>query len=446
MAPRTLYARSGSVHIAYQVIGDGPIDLVFVPGFVSNIEECWEQPGLAAFLDRLASFTRLILFDKRGTGLSDHVPDYRLPTLEERMDDLRAVLDAVGSSDPALFGHSEGGSMCTLFAATYPKRTRALITFGVFAARRRSDEYPWAPSDADRQATIAQVESEWASEDLIRPLVPSRADDRAFLAQLATYFRRSASPGAAAQLLRMNTEIDVRAILPAIRVPALILHCTDDRDAQVEEGRWMASRIPGATFVELPGGDHIFWAGDTEGIVAEIEAFLTGARPASELNRVLATVLFTDIVASTEAAARLGDRRWREALEMHRAGVRSALARWRGEEIETTGDGFLALFDGPARGIRSALAVRDDAGRAGFQIRAGLHTGEIERDGNQVAGVAVHIGSRVMASAEAGEVFVSSTVKDLVAGSGITFADRGMFALKGVPNEWRLYSVTGAGR
>jgi pimeloyl-ACP methyl ester carboxylesterase len=446
MAPRTRYARSGSVHIAYQVIGDGPIDLVFVPGFVSNVEECWDQPGLATFLDRLASFTRLILFDKRGTGLSDHVPDERLPTLEERMDDLRAVLDAVGSNDAALFGHSEGGSMCTLFAATYPKRTRALITFGVFATRRRSDEYPWAPSDADRQVTIAQVESEWASEDLVRPLVPSRADDRAFLSQLATYFRRSASPGAAAQLLRMNTEIDVRAILPAIRVPALILHCTKDRDARVEEGRWMASRIPGATFVELAGGDHIFWAGDTEGILAEIEAFLTGTRPVSVLNRVLATVLFTDIVASTEAAARRGDRRWREALEMHRAGVRSALARWRGEEIATTGDGFLALFDGPARGIGCALAVRDDAGHAGFQIRAGLHTGEIERDGDQIAGVAVHIGSRVMATAGAGEVFVSSTVKDLVAGSGITFADRGMFALKGVPDEWRLYSVTGAGR
>jgi class 3 adenylate cyclase len=333
--------------------------------------------------------------------------------------------------------------MCILFAATYPQRTRALITFGVFAARRRSEEYPWAPSDADRQANIAEVESEWASEDLLRPLVPSRGDDHAFLAQLATYFRRSASPGAAAQLLRMNTEIDVRAILPAIRVPTLILHRTEDRDALVEEGRWIASRISGATFAELPGGDHLFWVGDTETVLAEIEAFLTGARPVSALNRVLATILFTDIVASTEAASRLGDRRWREAREMHRASVRSALARWRGEEIETAGDGFLALFDGPARGIRCAVAIRDDAGRAGFQIRAGLHTGEIERDGDQIAGVAVHIGSRVMATAEAGEVSVSSTVKDLVAGSGIMFADRGMFGLKGVPEEWRLYSVTG---
>ncbi|MGH2463806.1 MAG: adenylate/guanylate cyclase domain-containing protein [Candidatus Limnocylindria bacterium] len=444
MAPHTRYARSGNVHIAYQVIGGGPIDLVFVPGFVSNVEECWEQPGLAAFLERLASFARLILFDKRGTGLSDRVPEHRLPTLEERMDDLRAVLDAAGSKEAVLFGHSEGGSMCILFAATYPERTRALITFGVFARRRRSDDYPWAPSEADRQATIALVESEWASDVLLRPLVPSRADDRAFLAQLATYFRRSASPGAAAQLLRMNTEIDVRAILPAIRVPTLVLHRTEDRDARVEEGRWISSRIHGAIFVELPGGDHIFWVGDTETVLAEIEAFLTGARPVSVLNRVLATVLFTDIVASTEAAARLGDRRWREALETHRAGVRSALARWRGEEIATTGDGFLVVFDGPARGIRCALAIRDDAGRAGFQVRAGLHTGEIERDGDQIAGVAVHIGSRVVATAEADEVVVSSTVKDLVAGSGITFADRGMFALRGVPDEWRLYTVTGA--
>jgi len=444
MAPRTRYARSGKVNIAYQVIGDGPLDLVYVPGFVSSVEECWEQPGLAAFFERLASFTRLILLDKRGTGLSDRVPEHRLPTLEERMDDLRAVLDAVGSSNAALFGHSEGGSMCILFAATYPQRTRALITFGVFAARRRSPEYPWAPSDADRQATIAQVESDWASEDLLRPLVPSRADDVAFLAQLATYFRRSASPGAAAQLLRMNTEIDVRPILPAIRVPTLILHRAADRDALVEEGRWIATRIPGATFVELPGGDHMFWVGDTETVLAEIEAFLTGARPVSVLNRVLATVLFTDIVASTAAAARLGDHRWREALETHRAGVRSALARWRGEEIATTGDGFLVVFDGPARGIRCALAIRDDAGRVGFEVRAGLHTGEIERNGDQIAGVAVHIGSRVMAAADAGEVVVSSTVKDLVAGSGITFADRGLFALKGVPEEWRLYSVIGA--
>jgi len=354
MPPRTQYARSGDLHIAYQVVGDGRLDLVFVPGWVSNVEECWDLPGLAAFLERLASFSRLILFDKRGTGLSDRVANDRLPTLEERMDDVRAVLDAAGSEQTALFGHSEGGSMCVLFAATYPQRTRALVTFGVFARRRRSPDYPWAPSDAARALTIEQVERDWVTGDLVslRPLVPSRADDSAFLEQLATYFRRSASPGAAAQLLRMNTEIDVRAVLPAIRVPTLVLHRTDDRDALVEEGRWLASQIPGASFVELPGGDHVFWVGDSDAVLAEIETFVTGVRPAPDPDRVLATVLFTDVVASTETAVRLGDRRWREVLETHRAEVRSSLARWRGEEIDTAGDGFLAIFDGPARGVR----------------------------------------------------------------------------------------------
>jgi len=441
MPPRTRYARSGDLHIAYQVVGDGPLDLIFVPGWVSNVEECWEQPGLAAFLERLASFSRLILFDKRGTGLSDRVANDRLPTLEERMDDVHAVLDAAESEQAALFGHSEGGSMSVLFAATYPQRTRALVTFGVFARRRRSADYPWAPSDSDRAATIEQVESDWVTEDLVRPLVPSRSDDPAFLGQLATYYRRSASPGAAAQLLRMNTAIDVRAILGTIRIPTLVLHRTDDRDALVEEGRWIASRIPGASFVELPGGDHLFWVGDSDTVLNEIEAFLTGVRPVPNPDRVLATILFTDVVASTEMAARLGDRRWSEALETHRAEVRTALGRWRGEEIDTAGDGFLAIFDGPARAVRCALAIRDGAGVAGLEVRAGLHTGEIERRGRDVAGLAVHIGSRVMAAAGAGEVVVSSTVKDLVAGSGITFADRGTHVLKGVPDEWRLYTA-----
>jgi len=441
MPPQTRYARSGDLHIAYQVVGDAALDLIFIPGWVSNVEECWEQPGLASFLERLASFSRLILFDKRGTGLSDRVANDQLPTLEERMDDLRAVLDAVGSERAALFGHSEGGSMSVLFAATYPQRTRALITFGVFARRRRAADYPWAPSDDDRAATIDRIERGWVTADLVRPLAPSRADDAAFLAQLATYYRRSASPGAAAQLLRMNTEIDVRAVLPAIRVPTLVLHRTDDVDALLDEGRWIASRIPGASFVELPGGDHVFWVGDTDAVLAEIETFLTGVRPAPEPDRVLATVLFTDIGASTEMAARLGDRRWREVLERHRSDVRGALARWRGEEIDTAGDGFLAIFDGPARGVHCALAIRESAARDGLQVRAGLHTGEIERHGGQVAGLAVHIGSRVIGVANAGEVVTSSTVRDLVAGSGIAFADRGVHVLKGVPGEWHLYTA-----
>jgi pimeloyl-ACP methyl ester carboxylesterase len=441
MTPRTLYALSDGLHIAYQVIGERPLDLVFIPGWVSNVEECWDQPALAAFLERLASFSRLILFDKRGTGLSDRAPNDRLPNLEERMDDVRAVLDAVGSDQAALFGHSEGGSMSVLFAATYPQRTRALVTFGIFARRRRSEDYPWAPTDDEREATIQRVEREWVTEDLIRPLAPSRADDPDFLAQVATYFRRSASPGAAAALLRMNTEIDVRAVLPTIRVPTLVLHRTDDRDAHVDEGRWIASQIPGARFLELPGSDHLFWAGDTDPVLAEIEEFLTGVRPEPERERVLATVLFTDVVASTETAARLGDRRWRELLDTHRADVRSALARWRGEEIDTTGDGFLAVFDGPARAVRSAVAIRDSAAARGIQVRAGLHTGEIERRGSDLAGLAVHIGARVIGKAGPGEVVASSTVRDLVAGSGIQWADRGIHALKGVPDEWHLYSV-----
>jgi pimeloyl-ACP methyl ester carboxylesterase len=441
MAPRTRYARSGDLQIAYQVVGDGSFDLVYVPGWVSNVEAAWEDPGLAGFLQRLASFSRLILFDKRGTGLSDRPTGGQLPTLEERMDDVRAVMDAAGSSEAALFGHSEGGGMCVLFAATYPERTRALVTIGIFARRRKSPDYPWAPSDEERAASIASVEEDWGSDDIVRPLAPSRADDPAFLNRLATYLRRSASPGAAAQILRMNTAIDVRAILPSVQAPTLILHRTGDTDALVEEGRWIASQIPGARFVELPGADHVFWIGDTDAVLSEIEAFLTGVRPIRDPDRVLATVLFTDLVSSTETAARLGDRRWRELLATHRADVRSALERWRGEEIDTTGDGFLALFDGPARAVRCATAIRDQAHASGLAIRAGLHTGEIERDGRQVAGLGVHIGARVMAAARPDEVVVSGTVRDLVAGSGLGFADRGVHHLKGVPGDWRLFTV-----
>jgi class 3 adenylate cyclase len=285
------------------------------------------------------------------------------------------------------------------------------------------------------------VEREWGSEEMVRPLAPSRADDRAFLARVATYWRRSASPGAAADLLRMNTEIDVRGVLPAVRVPTLVLQRTDDVDARLGEGRWIASQIPDARFVELPGGDHLFWIGDTDGVLAEIEAFLTGVRPVREPDRVLATVLFTDLVGSTDMAAQLGDRRWTELLKTHHAEVRAALDRWQGSEIDTAGDGFLAVFDGPARGIRCATTVRDEAAAGGHPIRAGLHTGEIERRGAEVSGLAVHIAARVMASAGANEVVVSSTVRDLVAGSGITFTDRGMHALKGVPGEWHLFGV-----
>lgn len=441
MPPKTQYTKSGKLNIAYQVAGDGPIDVVYVPGWVSHVEEAWEFPALAAFLTRLASFSRLILFDKRGTGMSDRVPLDALPTLEERMDDVRAVMDAVGSSRAAVFGFSEGGNMSILFAATYPGRTIALVTFGVFAKRLHSDDYPWAPTLEQRQREIDLVEREWGDEMDLATLVPSRANDQAFKRQLATYFRRSASPGAAAALLRMNTFIDVRHALHAISVPALILHRRGDRDANVEEGRYIAARIPEAKFVELPGEDHLPWVGDSDGVLDEIEEFLTGVRPATRADRVLATVLFTDIVGATETAVAFGDRRWKELLESYYALVRRQLRRFRGHEVDTAGDGFLSTFDGPGRAIGCAVAISQAMPGLGCQIRAGLHTGEVEVVGGKVQGIAVHIGARVAALGQAGDVLVSSTVKDLVSGSGIAFHERGMHTLKGVPGIWQLFDV-----
>jgi pimeloyl-ACP methyl ester carboxylesterase len=439
--PETRYAKSGDLNIAYQVVGDGLRDLIYVPGWISNVELNWDEPALAHVLERLASFSRLILFDKRGTGLSDPVPPDRLPTLEERMDDVRAVLDAVGSRQTAVFGFSEGGLMSVLFAATYPERTTALVLFGVFAKRSWSPDYPWAPKPDDRAREIADLERNWSERMDLDDLVPS--EDDAFKARLATYFRRSASPGAAVALMRMNTQLDVRDVLPTIQAPTLVMHRTGDLDANVEEGRWIASRIPGATFVELPGDAHTLWAGNPDEVIDEIEEFLTGARRGPEPDRVLATVLFTDIVGSTEQATKLGDRRWRELLERHHALVRSSLDRYQGREIDTAGDGFMATFDGPARAIRCASAAVTGVRSLGLEIRAGVHTGECERFGDKVAGLAVHAGARVAGAAGPGEVLVSQTVKDLVAGSGIEFEDRGAHELKGVPGEWRLYAVAG---
>jgi pimeloyl-ACP methyl ester carboxylesterase len=435
----TRYAKSGDLNIAYQVVGEGPRDLIYVPGWISNVELNWEEPALAHVLERLASFSRLILFDKRGTGLSDPVPPDRLPTLEERMDDVRAVLDAVGSRQTAVFGFSEGGLMSVLFAATYPERTTALVLFGVFAKRSWSPDYPWAPKPDDRAREIADLERNWSERMDLDDLVPS--EDDAFKARLATYFRRSASPGAAVALMWMNTQLDVRDVLPTIQAPTLVMHRTGDLDVNVEEGRWIASRIPGATFVELPGDAHTLWAGNPDEVIDEIEEFLTGARRGPEPDRVLATVLFTDIVGSTEQATKLGDRRWRELLERHHALVRSSLDRYQGREVDTAGDGFMATFDGPARAIRCASAAVAGVRSLGLEIRAGVHTGECERFGDKVAGLAVHTGARVAGAAGPGEVLVSQTVKDLVAGSGIEFEDRGAYELKGVPGEWRLYSV-----
>jgi class 3 adenylate cyclase len=371
--------------------------------------------------------------------MSDPVPLDSLPTLEQRMDDVRAVLDAAGSENAAVFGFSEGGQMSALFAATYPERTIALVVYGTFAKRIWSPDYPWAPRPDARERELAELERNWATRMDLDQLAPSESE--AFKARLATYFRRSASPGAGVALMRMNTQHDIRPVLPSIRVPTLVLHRTDDIDVKVEEGRWIAAQIPGAKYVELEGDAHTMWGGDTDSLVDEIQEFLTGDRPAPEIDRVLATVLFTDIVGSTEKAVELGDRRWRELLSSHDTTVRRSLERFRGREVDSAGDGFLATFDGPARAVRCGVAIRDALRSLDLEIRAGVHTGECELDGDKVRGIAVHTGARVAALAGPGEVLASSTVKDLVTGSGIEFEDRGEHRLKGVPGEWRLYAV-----
>src|SRR2546426_4045513 len=437
--PETRYARSGDVNIAYQVLGNGPIDLVYVPGWVTNIDYAWEEPSLARYYRRLASFSRLILFDKRGTGLSDQTA--KLPTLEQRMDDVRAVMDAVGSKRAALFGASEGGNMCILFAATYPERTSALVTLGIFANRIWDPEYPWAPTPEERQKWYDLLEQEWGGVVDLSTLAPSVANDERFKQWWASFLRLSASPGAALALARTNTQIDVRHILPAIRVPTLVLHRTGDLDVKVEEGRFIAERIPGAKFVELSGRDHLPWVGDQNAILDEVEQFLKNIQQVPEPDRVLATVLFTHTLGPTAGATKLRPPQWRDLLERHYQLVRRELEQFRGHEIETTEDRLLATFDGPARAIRAACGVNDSARLLGIEIRAGLHTGECDVIGNKVGGVTVEIGAHVAVKATSGEILVSSTVKDLVAGSGIRFEDRGAHALKGVAGKWRLFAV-----
>jgi pimeloyl-ACP methyl ester carboxylesterase len=437
--PETRYAKSGDVNIAYQVVGEGP-DLVLVHGFVSHLELNWDEPGMAHFLDRIASFSRLILFDKRGTGLSDRPGD--LPDLETRMDDVRAVLDAVGSERSTLFGYSEGGPMCCLFAATYPDRTSALVLYGTYAKRRDpDDDYPWCETWAERQAYAAEIERTWGIDSDLGKMIPNA--DPALERWWHTRARASASPGAARDLILMNSQIDVRHVLPSISVPTLVLHRTGDLDARPEEGRYIAERIPNAHFVELGGDVHVPFV-DPDQILDEVEEFITGRRPIPHSDRVLATVLFTDVVGATERAAAIGDRAWRTLLDQHHALVRRELDRFQGREVDTAGDGFLATFDGPARAIRCAGSVREAIRGLGLEIRAGLHTGECELIGEEVRGIAVHTGARVAALAGPGEVLVSSTVKDLVAGSGLEFDDRGFHELKGVPGEWRLYAVANA--
>lgn len=435
----TRYARSGDVHIAYQVVGNGPLDLVFVMGWVSHVDSFWEEPRVARFLRRLASFSRLILFDKRGTGLSDRVT--ALPTIEQRMDDVRAVMDAAGSTRAALFGISEGAAMCAVFAASYPERTAALVIYGGYAKRLWDPEYPWAPTAAERQRFFDAIEQGWGGVVDLDTLAPSAARDEPFRRWWAAYLRRSASPGAALALARMNTEIDIRAILPAIRVPTLILHRTGDLDISVGGARYLTERIAGARYVEMPGEDHLVFAGDQETILREVELFITGHLPVPESDRVLATLMITGIVGAAATAVRLGDRDWGELVAAHDAMIREQLARYRGREIRKTIGGFLASFDGPARAIRCASAIVEAANGLGVSLRAGLHAGECEVAGGELGGVALQVAERVFDRTGTGEVVVSSTVKDLVAGSGIEFEELPSRLLTGPASGWKLHRV-----
>ena len=440
--PATRYAKSGGLSIAYQIVGEGPFDLIFSAGWITNVELGWEDPAIARFYERLASFSRLLLFDKRGTGLSDRVSDEHPPTLEERTDDLRAVLDACRSERAAVFGVSEGGNMSVLFAATYPHRTSGLITHGIFAKRVWSPDYPWAPTPAERNAWLDGLATRWGGGEMdLSTIAPSVAHDASIRSAFARRSRLSVSPSAAVALGRMNTEIDIRSILPIIRVPTLMFHAVGDQDAKIEEARWIASRIPGARLIELPTRDHIPYYENQDAIVAGVQEFLTGARPTLDADRFLATVLFTDIVNGTARAAELGDRRWGELVEAHHAAVRRELVRFRGTEVDTAGDGFFATFDGPARAVRCALAIRDAVRALGLEIRAGVHTGECEVIAGKTGGIAVIIGSRVREQAAPGEVIATSTVKDLTAGAGLRFEARGARRLKGVPDEWQIYSA-----
>ena len=434
MQPDTHYARSGGVRIAYQVVGSGPLDLVFVPGFISNLDHAWDDPTLAHFLARLSAFSRLILFDKRGTGLSDRPGS--LPTLEERMDDVRAVMDAVGSKRAALFGISEGGAMSMLFAATYPERTQALVLYGSYG------HFPsWVLPPEKFDAFIEMIDRSWGTGATLSVFAPSKASDERFRRWWSRFERLGASPSAVIALMRMNNEIDIRHILPAIRVPTLVLHRAGDLRVSVEAGRYLGATIPEAKYVELPGSDHVPWVGDVDRLADEIEEFLTGSRAQIEADRILATVIFTDIVDSTKRASELGDRRWRAVLDQHDYIVRQELARFRGREIKTLGDGFLATFDGPARAVHCATSIARAVRSLGLEVRSGVHTGEIEVKGEDIGGIAVHIAARISGLAEGGQVLVSSTVRDLVAGSNLRFVDRGAHAIKGLSEELRLFAV-----
>jgi pimeloyl-ACP methyl ester carboxylesterase len=426
--------------VAYFTVGEGSRDIVFVQGALSHLGVLWQEPGYRRFFDRLAAFARLTVFDKRGMGLSDRVP---FGTLEKRMDDIRAVMDAVGTERATLIGESEGGPLSMLFAATYPERTTALVLVGAELKEEKTDDWPWGESTrTEFEEAMAGISERWGTSGAsVATFIPSAADEP----RVQEWFRRlmveSASPGNAVAYFRAAFDIDVRDIVGTINVPTLVVHRVGDRVCNVENGRFLAAHIPGARYAELAGEDHIVWGDGADEVAAEIQEFLTGVRETAVAERVLATVLFTDIVSSTERAAEIGDRRWRELLELHHRAVRQELIRFDGRELDTAGDGFLATFDGPARAIRCARAVVAAVADVGIPVRVGIHTGECEVFESKLSGVAVHVGARVVAAADTGEILVSGTVRDLVAGSGIAFADRGVVTLKGVPGEWRLYAV-----
>jgi class 3 adenylate cyclase len=440
MTPETRYARLGDLHLAYQVLGSGPPDILLLDQWFSHMEAQWDVSPLATFRERLASFGRLIMFDKRGTGLSDPVPTSTLPTVEAWMDDVPAVLDAVGSERAHVITNIGGGIMAVTFAAAHPQRVSSLILVDCFARFQVAPDFPiGAPPEAVPEA-LAQAEDTGRGVT-IDLFAPSLAGDDRLRRAWSRYERQAASPGSTVAIVRLIYESDVRSVLQAIRLPTLVIHRADARGFRVEHGRYLAEHIEGAKYVELPGIDNLIWAGDQDAMVAEIQDFVTGVRPAPTPNRVLATVLFTDIVGSTRLAAELGDARWHALLGEHDRVARAQLERFAGSEVKTVGDGFLATFDGPARAIRCAVAIRDALAELGLEIRAGLHTGEIEVRADDIAGLAVHIGARISALAQGGDVLVSSTVKDLVVGSGLAFEDRGSHELKGVPDEWRVFAV-----
>jgi class 3 adenylate cyclase/pimeloyl-ACP methyl ester carboxylesterase len=438
--PRTLYTRGRGSSIAYQVVGDGPLDLIHATGWMGHVEAQWDYPAMARFLERLSSFSRVICFDRRGHGLSDPV-DLDNMTLDQWMEDVRAVQDATDSGRAAILSSSEGCLMSIVYAATYPERTRALVLVNAAATLVRTSDYPWGMPESARQKAIDTMTHVFWDDDAVSSMFGSMTSDPDEQQQLFRLFRHAMRPAVAGRLMRSTVETDVRHVLPSVRVPTLVIHREDGVFRRVGHGQYLAENIAGARFLKLPGQEQFPWSGDQDEIIDEVQEFLTGVRPAPEPDRVLATVLFTDVVSSTERVVEAGDRRWKELLEQHKRVVRRELERNRGREVNTAGDGFLATFDGPARAVRCARAIVNGVQQLGLEVRAGVHTGEIELAGNDVAGIAVHIGSRVQDLAGPGEVLVSRMVTDLVAGSGLEFEDRGEHELKGVPGRWQLYAV-----